>query len=252
MKRSVKKAKGGQQMRKLFEHTSLSWIFIVAVIGILFEISFRSDSLFTLAVAAILIYYGKKKGKSTLGMICFIIGISIASIIVISTFFFKFILLCLLIFYLFNYRKKKKLSKTIKVETIEPSADRKMYRKQPLITNKLLGSQKVINHVYEWDDINIQTGIGDTVIDLSMTMLPLGESVIIIRGIVGNIQLLIPYDVGYSINHSSLTGSLKLFGKEEKILNQNVICYSDNYYDASRKVKIITSISIGDIEVKHI
>lgn len=239
-------------MKKLFEHTSLSWIFIVAIIGILFEISFRTDSLFTLAIAAILIYYGKKKGKSTLGMICLIVGISIASIIVISTFFFKFILLCLLIFYLFKYRKKKKQLKTINVETIEPSPNRKMYRKQPFITNKLFGNQKVINHVYEWDDINIQTGIGDTVIDLSMTMLPLGESVVVVRGLVGNIQLLIPYDVGYSINHSSLTGSLKLFGKEEKLLNQNVVCYSDNYHEATRKVKIITSISFGDIEVKHI
>ncbi|MGV3464252.1 MAG: cell wall-active antibiotics response protein LiaF [Heyndrickxia sp.] len=239
-------------MKKLFEHTSLSWIFIVAIIGILFEISFRTDSLFALAFAAILIYFAKKKSGSTTGMICFIIGISIAAIIVISTFFFKFIVLCSLIYYFVKYRKKKKLSKTIKVETIEPSSDRKMYRKQPFITNKLFGSQKVVNHVYEWDDINIQTGIGDTVVDLSMTMLPLGESVVIVRGLMGNIQLLIPYDVGYSINHSTLTGSIRLFGKQEKLLNQNIICYSDNYNDATRKVKIITSISVGEIEVKHI
>jgi len=185
-------------------------------------------------------------------MICFIVGISIAAIIVISTFFFKFILLCLLIFYFIKYRKKKKLSKMIKVETIEPSSDRKVYRKQPFIANKLFGTQKVINQVYEWDDINIQTGIGDTVIDLSMTMLPLGESVVIIRGLVGNIQLLIPYEVGYSINHSSLTGGIKLFERQENLLNQNVICYSDNYNEATRKVKIITSISFGDIEVKYI
>ncbi|PKR86896.1 cell wall-active antibiotics response protein LiaF [Heyndrickxia camelliae] len=239
-------------MKKLFEHTSLSWIIIVAIIGILFEISFRTDSLFGLAFAAILIYFANKKSGTTTGMICLIVGISIAVIIVISTFFFKFILFCLLIFYFFKYRKKKKLAKTIKVETIEPLSERKMYRKQPFITNKLFGSQKVVNHVFEWDDINIQTGIGDTVIDLSMTMLPLGESIVIVRGLIGNIQLLIPYDVGYSINHSTFTGNIKLHGKQEKLLNQNIICYSDNFNDATRKVKIITSISFGDIEVKHI
>jgi len=239
-------------MRKLFEQTSLSWIFIVAIIGILFEISFRSESLFTLAFAAILIYYGKRKGRSTFGMICLIIGISIASIIILSTFFFKLILLFLLLYYFLIYRKQKRLSKMIKVDTVEPSANRKMYRKQPFITNKLFGNQKVIDHIYEWDDINIQTGIGDTVIDLSMTMLPLGESVVMVRGLVGNITLLVPYDVGYSINHTTLSGCIKIFEKEEKLLNQNIVCYSDNYHEATRKVKIITSVSLGDIEVKHI
>ncbi|MBS4172353.1 cell wall-active antibiotics response protein LiaF [Bacillus sp. FJAT-49736] len=239
-------------MRNLFEHTSISWVFIVAIIGILFEISFRPESLFTLAFAAILIYYGRKKGRSTSAMIFLIIGISIAAIIVISTFFFKFILLCLFIYYLFQYRKKKKSSKTIRVETVEPASDKKAYKKQPFLTNKLFGNQKLMNHIYEWDDINIQTGIGDTIIDLSMTMLPPGESVIMVRGLVGNIQLLVPYDIGFSINHSSLSGSLILFGNKEKLLNQNVICYSDNYHEATRKIKIITSISLGNIEVKYI
>jgi lia operon protein LiaF len=239
-------------MKKLLDHTSISWIFIVAVIGILFEISFRSESLFTLAFAAILIYFGRKRGRTTLGMISMIIGISIAAIIIISTFFFKFILLIILLSLLFKYRKKKKNPKTIKVETIEPTTDKKMYRKQPFITNKLLGNQRVLNHVYEWDDINIQTGIGDTVIDLSMTMLPLGESVLMIRGQLGNIQLLIPYDIGFSINHSTLSGSIKFFGNEEKLFNQNTVYYSDNYQEATRKIKILTSLSIGDIEVKHI
>ena len=43
-----------------------------------------------------------------------------------------------------------------------------MIRTEPLFENIFLGQQKTPNGVYEWNDINIQAGIGDTVIDLSL------------------------------------------------------------------------------------
>ena len=43
-------------------------------------------------------------------------------------------------------------------------------KEQPLFQNRLFGQQKTPDHVYEWNDVNIQVGIGDTVIDLSYTV----------------------------------------------------------------------------------
>ncbi|PTY86390.1 hypothetical protein B5V90_12245 [Heyndrickxia sporothermodurans] len=153
---------------------------------------------------------------------------------------------------LFRYRKKKKEPKIIKVETVDPYTHAKINRKQTYIKNKLFGSQRIENNIYKMDDINLQCGQEKTVIDYSMTMLPLGESTVMIRGIAGNIQLLIPYDVAITVNHSSFTGNVKIYDMEENVFNQNIIYYSENYEESSRKIKIITSLPIGDFEVKHV
>lgn len=85
-----------------------------------------------------------------------------------------------------------------------------------------------------------------------MTMLPIGESTVVIRGVIGNIQLLTPYDVAISVNHSSITGNVNIYGLEENLFNQNTIYYSDNYDDSTRKIKIITSLPFGNLEVRHV
>ncbi|MGE8206733.1 cell wall-active antibiotics response protein LiaF [Heyndrickxia sp. NPDC080065] len=239
-------------MRKRSDQNTITWIILVAVVGILFEISFNPESLIFLGIAALLIYLGKKKSTRSSGIILFIVGISIAVIIIISTVFFKLILFSILIYLLMQYKKKKRKPKIITVETIEPSSHSKVNRKQPYIKNKFFGSQRFEDNIYEWDDINIQCGLGNTVIDLSMTMLPVGESTVVIRGLAGNIQLLIPYDVAISVNHSSITGNVNIYGQEENVFNQNTIYYSDNYEESSRKIKIITSLPIGNLEVKHV
>ena len=66
----------------------------------------------------------------------------------------------------------------------------KQVTSKPLFQNKLFGGQKTPDHEYEWNDINIQTGFGDAVIDLSYTVLPKGESVIFIRNVMGKVTVL--------------------------------------------------------------
>ncbi|PTY76954.1 hypothetical protein B5V88_11015 [Heyndrickxia sporothermodurans] len=242
----------GGNMRTRSDQNMPTWIILVAVVGILFEISFNSESLIMLGISALLIYFGWKKNNRSSGIIFIIIGISIGIITILTTVVFKILMFSILIYLLFRYRKKKKEPKIIKVETVDPSTHAKINRKQPYIKNKLFGSQRIENNIYEWDDINIQCGLGKTVIDLSMTMLPLGESTVMIRGIAGNIQLLIPYDVAITVNHSSFTGNVKIYDMEENVFNQNIIYYSENYEESSRKIKIITSLPIGDFEVKHV
>ncbi|MDQ7862937.1 LiaF-related protein [Peribacillus frigoritolerans] len=36
----------------------------------------------------------------------------------------------------------------------------------------MFGHQQTTEHVYEWNSVNVQGGVGDTVIDLSKTILP--------------------------------------------------------------------------------
>ena len=60
-------------------------------------------------------------------------------------------------------------------------------KEQPLFQNRHFGQQKTPDHDYEWNDMNIQVGIGDAVIDLSYTVLPKDETVIFIRNVMGKV-----------------------------------------------------------------
>lgn len=95
-------------------------------------------------------------------------------------------------------------------------------------------------------------GIGDTVIDLGNTVLPKGESVIVIRSFIGNVKILVPYEMEVSVSHSVLAGTGKIFEHHEpKMMNQTVSFQSEGYDQAQQKVKIITSMIVGDLEVKR-
>ena len=53
---------------------------------------------------------------------------------------------------------------------------KKGFNKNGLLITTTIGSDNKGRpmHAYEWNDINIQNGIGNTVIDLSQTILPKG------------------------------------------------------------------------------
>ncbi|MCB2487462.1 hypothetical protein KQ783_15550, partial [Listeria monocytogenes] len=80
--------------------------------------------------------------------------------------------------------------------------------------------------VYEWDDINIQTGIGDTIRDLGNTVLPTGESVIMIRRVSGKIRILVPFDIGICIEQSAIFGNIQYDKESTSIQNNSIKVYS--------------------------
>src|SRR5690606_15265205 len=94
---------------------------------------------------------------------------------------------------------------------------------RPLFRNQLFGGQKTPDDEYEWNDINIQTGIGDSMIDLSYTVLPKNESVIFIRKVMGKVTILVPYDIEISVNHSVLYGSVRILNYEESSVFNRLI-----------------------------
>lgn len=241
-------------MKKFFSTENIGYWFIIAAFGIILELGIEFGPLLTLVFAAMMIYFGMRWKSSRLGTILKIIGIIMVVVTIMHSIVFKLTLFFIIMFFFYQAISRKKRQQTIQVETIESTPKQHVTKKEPFIKNFMIGSQKVLNHVYELDDINIQTGIGDTVIDLGMTMLPPGETVIMIRGFVGNIQLLVPYDVEISVNHAVLAGKTKIFDQLDEGFNQNTIYYSEHYQDedASRKIKVITSILFGDFEVKRV
>lgn len=241
-----------ERMRKMSKTSLIGWFILIAAIGMALELLFNWRLLGPLLIGVYLIYIGIKPGKSKSVKPYLIIGFFLVAITILSSAFFKFFVIAAVVYYLVEHSKLKKMPTKIIVETVEPQTKPSFKKKRPLFTNRLAGTRRIVNEIFEWDDINIQCGFGDTIIDLGMTMLPPGENVVVIRNFVGDIQLLVPFDAIISVNHSAISGKLKVFNDETDLLNSNVIYYPDSGETAMRSIKIITNVMIGDVEVKRI
>lgn len=152
-----------------------------------------------------------------------------------------------------QYANAKKQPKPVKPKISTEEGDTPLLQKRFLFRNAIFGRFRTPETVYEWHDINIQAGIGDTIIDLTNTVLPKGESVIMIRNLVGNVQIYVPYDLEVQASHSVVAGTFDIFEQvEEKIISANVIYQTPEYGIATQKIKIVTTMFLGNLEVKRL
>ena len=169
---------------------------------------------------------------------------------------FKFLLLAILVHFIIQYSNSKKNPQKIILDIKESEQvplEETIIKSKPLFENMLFGQQKTPNDVYEWNDINIQSGIGDTIIDLSYTVLPNGETVIFVRNIIGNINIQVPYEVEVSVHHSCIIGSTTVFEHHQpQVFNHSFQLKTAGYDQAVQKVKIFTSLLVGNLEVTRI
>lgn len=240
-------------MKKYVNTNTFRLLLLILAIGLVIEI-IMFVSPFAVFFAGLFIFIGLKLRPHLVGTVLLVIGFFILAGIIFKLKILKFAIILLLAFLFYHYYwKTKSEPQHIRVKTsIGTNQEKTIIKKQPFILNAIFGGQKLGDRVYEMDNINIQTGFGDTVIDLSMTMLPPGETVIVIRGFVGNIQLLVPYDVTAHVDHSVILGQMSIFTEKDGGFNKNLMYYPSDYHQATRKLKVFTSIVIGDIEVKNI
>lgn len=141
------------------------------------------------------------------------------------------------------WRKKHMLM----VETAESEPKNGRRFKRPWIGNQRIGS-----NVYEWDDINFTIISGDTIIDLGNTLLPKTDNVIMIRKGFGRTRVLVPVGIGIVLEHSTLLGNVIFEDEFFRIKNESLKVYSQDYDDNNRRLKIVTSTLMGDVEVIRI
>lgn len=234
-----------------------SWLFLISLLLLLLEVLFFNEGLiFSILVAAGMIYVGKKRLERKFGKFLFWMGILFLTISILGMITFRFLVLAIFIYLLLQLVQTKKhphmVAPIVKEPSTEPAGE-EIIAREPMFKNVMFGDQKTPEHTYEWEDINIQTWIGDTVIDLSYTVLPKGETVIFIRNIIGKVQILVPYDIEVSVNHSVMVGNVDILHFHgSKMFNQNIHVQTADYETPEQKIKIITSVMVGDIEVRRI
>ncbi|WP_096189567.1 cell wall-active antibiotics response protein LiaF [Evansella halocellulosilytica] len=242
----------------MFQHMpthTFNWIFMIGIFLFVLELLFFDPGLAFSAILMILLtYFGKKYYHNITGKILFWFGIVSLFATFLSLMAVRFLFIAIIVMFFIHYHRSKNNPEWIKPQFDETKTKPKesVVHIEPLFKNRFFGKQKTSHAPYQWRDINIHGGIGDKVIDLSNTVIR-EDAVISIRHGFGNIKIYVPYEVEVKIDHSAVFGRAMIFQeKHDSLFNKTLSYQTENYTDGEPRVKIVTSILSGDIEVKRI
>lgn len=197
-------------------------------------------------------YLRRKKGKNTNLLLW--LGIVLIFISLINSYVFWLMLVFIVLFIgikgfeiidldyenLLFWRKKN----IIMVQTKEPSEEKEFISKKSYI-----GTQMIGNEVFEFDDINLTIFVGDSIIDLGNTILPKGKNVIVLRKGFGRTRILVPHGIQIDILHEAFRGEFHFQQYHYSLNAEEVKIHDMKYAESERKIKIISNVIMGDLEV---
>lgn len=140
------------------------------------------------------------------------------------------------------------------METTPPaSQDKQAYTMgSPETKQSLIGNLFLTGHRWELKDMNIWHGIGEVKIDLSRALIHNGETVIMISGWIGDIDIFVPYELDISFVASVNIGDIDIFGNKQGGLNRTVTLTTSNYQQADQRVRLIVHLLVGDVNVTYV
>lgn len=237
-----------------------SWKFfaiveLILLMMVFMQLAHSTPLMIFLALAMInLIYATRKKQRTNFNQFQIIISMVLISLCLLtSPFIWAMIILAVLFIGIkgieasglrFFEQAPWKKKQMIIVEVSESEAKNGRRFRRPWIGNERIGS-----NIYEWDDINFSIISGDTIIDLGNTLLPKEDNVIMVRKGFGRTRILIPFGIGIMLEHSSLRGQAIFEGQRYVLRNESIKLYSDDFDENQRRIKIVTSTLMGEIEV---
>lgn len=138
---------------------------------------------------------------------------------------------------------KQPLSQYVNLETTIPREKHVSY------SHKWFGDQHIGQEVYEWDDMVLNSFMGDTVIDLGKTILRNGDNYIVLNKLIGDTKLIVPPGMGIHLKHQGLMGEVTFIEHKKEFRNHIFQYYSEDFDKATKKIHIISTLVLGDVEV---
>ncbi|MEB3103129.1 cell wall-active antibiotics response protein LiaF [Ferviditalea candida] len=92
--------------------------------------------------------------------------------------------------------------------------------------------------------------IGEIRMDLSLALIESEETTVIVHGVIGDVNLIVPEELGLSVEASTLFGQIKIGQERRSGLLNHVVWQSPHYSESAHKVKLLVAYTVGDIDVK--
>lgn len=102
------------------------------------------------------------------------------------------------------------------------------------------------------EPMDLWTGVGDIDFDFTKAYIPDKETVISLRGWVGDVRMLIPEDLAFRIEARTNVGDIQIFDQKADGLNRKLVYQTPDYDKASRKLTIYMHYQVGDIQVNQL
>lgn len=131
------------------------------------------------------------------------------------------------------------------IQLVQPQSSQRSI----LDKNAVWEQKSVDRSIIEWDDINLIYFGGNTIVDLGNSLFPEGEYIVMVRKMYGRLRLIIPRDIGLSLNISLISGKVIFESQSYTLALENFRWQSPDYIQAKRKIKLIVSSVFGDVEV---
>ncbi|AJD90525.1 hypothetical protein JMA_12080 [Jeotgalibacillus malaysiensis] len=244
-------------MEKLRQMSLSNWLTAGLIIVLIEIVLFNSGMIFSLVLSGGLLYFGKQAWQHMYGKILVGVGAIMLLTAILSMVTLRILFVILIINLILKYMETKKnpliFEPVVKTEQENQGKEQLFVTKRPFFFNQWVGSHETPNHSYEWENIHLQNGIGDVQIDLSNTVLPDREVFISLRNGAGKITILVPYELEISVQHSALAGEASILSSyTARLWNENVVYQTEGYEQAQQKCTILSSVWIGDIEVRRV
>lgn len=220
-----------------FSTNQLTFVTIAVILVVFAELTiFNNGSTFLIILGAILLYFSFSKNKKYLFWSgCFFIFLAILSI-----WSLRLLIVGVLIYILYKHVTKEQKFVTINTQLLDAKIEQ----------NQLIGNLSSPLDNYKWEDIQIQNFIGDISLDLTDTILPAGTSVITVRQSIGKVTIVLPYEIPFRLQYSTILGEAKILRNNPKrLINEKLIFEDGEAQDAKRKVVIHVATWLGDVEV---
>ncbi|WP_281191136.1 cell wall-active antibiotics response protein VraT [Staphylococcus schleiferi] len=199
--------------------------------------------LFVLLLGSILMYVGYIYFHKVRGLLCFWIGTLMILFTLLSNKYTLIILFIFIIIVAVRYIIYKR--KPLEILSTDDATEKHSFIKQ-----KWFGDQKTPVYVYKWEDLQIQHGMGDIVIDMTKAANLKTQNHVVIRHIVGKVQVIVPLNYNVKLNVSAFYGKVTLDRQQCKIENDNIQLTSQHKAE-NYTVNIFVSTFIGDVEVVY-
>jgi lia operon protein LiaF len=116
--------------------------------------------------------------------------------------------------------------------------------------DRILGDLRLGGPGWPVQNSNIFTIIGDVDIDLRQSTIPAGETTIHVRSIIGDVDVLVPANVGVMAGASVVIGDLRILDKRRDGFLLDVTASTADYATADCKLRIEVDMLIGDAKVR--
>lgn len=208
---------------------------VLAGAGIFFLlINHWVDSVFFTMAALLLIalgVYNIRGSSRSRGFIClFFTGV----LLLIGSDFFSFPIFLILTGVGLFYHRSKKIPK-----------DSSFQQKHNFVNSVRWGKEPwVVKDIYYWHII------GEIRMDLTTAILEHKETTIIVQGIVGDLDIIVPDYLAVEVNASLAVGQMNVGPHREAGFINKTVWRSLNYEAGEQKVKLVIGYLVGDIDVK--